>query len=591
MKHGFFYAFLCVVLLWGCAKQIPDGPQPPEEEPDGGSHPTLFADRAAFAAYREKLAATEADAPLRQFHDIAMQYADDVLSGKDKAPAYTLDASALRILTTASAPAERQLLACSYAYRLTGDARYLDKAAELLRLVCGFADWNAYRHMLDAAEMAVGVAVAYDWLYEELDEETRALARQGLYSFVLAPHLAAYRADGVYASGHVSKNYLEATNNWNQVCCAGVTIAALALREEYPEETQRIVDQCVRSVKAQTPAMYGAMGNYPEGPGYWAYGTGCQCIMAAALASATGSDEGVASVTGMAKTPQYQLYMDDLSVSQQFNYCDAGAAMSIGLPMFFFAAYWEMPSYLYHELQKKDLYASNKYGGRLFPLFLICSAGLDWEGITPPEGCLYQGSGVQPVCVARTGWTGLPSDRYLGIKAGTAYASHAHMDVGSFVYDAGGVRWSCDPGNTSYTSYEASAPAKAGAPIGSSQQSLRWWMNLYNNKHHSTLSCADADGNPYFHKVGTNVARASLSTVQTEESLGATVDFAGNGTLSTWLSACTRTLTIEAQDYLQCVDALQAGAADCNIQWRMCTGAAVTVEPGRIRLEQDGQTA
>ncbi|MBQ9475176.1 MAG: heparinase II/III family protein [Bacteroidales bacterium] len=559
-------------------------------ETDDDAHPSLFINKAGLATYRSKLSTAGSGSYLRKFHDIVVKNADDAISGADPAPAYKFDASNLRILTTASIPAERQLLACAYAFKTTGQKKYLDKAVSLLKLVCGFTNWNAAKHSLDMAEMAVGVATAYDWLYNSLDATTRATVKSALYNFAMKPHLNAWNASGGYTSGYVSQNYLKSTNNWNQICCAGAAVAALALKSDYSAEAARIINQCINSVKTQTPSMYGSMGNYNEGPSYWAYGTGFQCILSAALTSVTGSDSGVSDIQGWDKTPVYQLWMDDLSVNKQFNYCDANPSMSIGLPMFFFAAKSSRTVFLYNEARKTSLYSSNKYETRTLPIFLLYTQALNWNSISTPSGSVYQGNGVQPIIVARTGWTGAAGERYLGLKGGTAYATHAQMDVGSFVYDAGGVRWSCDPGNAQYSSYESSAPVKAGAPSGSVQNSVRWWVNLYNNKHHSTLSVGDASLSPYFHNVGSNAARAGVTPITTAGNIGGSVDFAGSGNLSSWLSSAKRTVTIVNDDYCKCVDVLKASGATRYIQWRMCTQATPTVESGRIKLVQNGKT-
>lgn len=80
---------------------------------------------------------------------------------------------------------------------------------------------------------------------------------------------------------------------------------------------------------------------------------------------------------------------------------------------------------------------------RHFPLHLLwlpSEPSDDW-----PDGPLAASfSGKQPVAMFRSSWK--PDAAYLAIKGGTAHVSHGQMDVGSFVYDAGGVRWFHDMG-------------------------------------------------------------------------------------------------------------------------------------------------
>ena len=45
-----------------------------------------------------------------------------------------------------------------------------------------------------------------------------------------------------------------------------------------------------------------------------------------------------------------------------------------------------------------------------------------------------------------------PDASFLGVKGGMPKYNHGHMDVGSFVFDADGVRWAEDLGSQNYHS-------------------------------------------------------------------------------------------------------------------------------------------
>ena len=57
-----------------------------------------------------------------------------------------------------------------------------------------------------------------------------------------------------------------------------------------------------------------------------------------------------------------------------------------------------------------------------------------------PATLNWLGQGQNPLAVFRSSWTD-PNAVFLAIKAGTPSASHAHLDIGSFLLDADGVRW------------------------------------------------------------------------------------------------------------------------------------------------------
>lgn len=72
----------------------------------------------------------------------------------------------------------------------------------------------------------------------------------------------------------------------------------------------------------------------------------------------------------------------------------------------------------------------------------------------------------------------------MGIKGGRAQDSHSHMDAGSFIFEADGVRWGIDYGNENYTNVE-----NAGVSLWDmTQGSARWNLLAYNNKQHNTIT-------------------------------------------------------------------------------------------------------
>ncbi len=63
----------------------------------------------------------------------------------------------------------------------------------------------------------------------------------------------------------------------------------------------------------------------------------------------------------------------------------------------------------------------------------------------PPDAIFR---GVDLACF-RSAWDD-PNALFLAVKGGDNKAAHAHLDLGSFVFDAGGVRWAADLGTDDY---------------------------------------------------------------------------------------------------------------------------------------------
>ena len=80
----------------------------------------------------------------------------------------------------------RRILFLSYAYRITGDEIYFQRAEEELLTVCRFSDWNP-SHFLDVAEMVLGVAIGFDWLYTKLSADSRRIISEAIMTKGLLP--------------------------------------------------------------------------------------------------------------------------------------------------------------------------------------------------------------------------------------------------------------------------------------------------------------------------------------------------------------------------------------------------------------------
>src|SRR5690554_915329 len=88
-----------------------------------------------------------------------------------------------------------------------------------------------------------------------------------------------------------------------------------------------------------------------------------------------------------------------------------------------------------------------------------------------------------PLMISRTSWWDSNS-LYLGFKGGSPSVNHGHMDIGSFVMEAEGVRWAIDMGSQSYESLES----RGMSIFGRTQDAERWTILRLNNYIHNTLT-------------------------------------------------------------------------------------------------------
>jgi len=354
----------------------------------------------------------------------------------------------------------------SAAWRFTGKRVYLRRAEKEMLAAAAFSDWNP-SHFLDVAEMTAALAIGYDWLYDDLPAESRRAIRQAILEKGLDPALK-------------QRGWVRGHNNWNQVCNAGIMLGGLAIMEDEPALARKLVHRAVNGVQV-VMKLYEPDGAYPEGPGYWVYGTSYNVILLAALESVLGTDFGLSQADGFARSAGYYLHVSG-PTGLNFNYPDSGSKGGFLPTVFWFAQKYDRPSLAWRQYQLcKDAMAgdaSELVRSRFSPLVLPWFASKQ----AVPKELSWMGRGSNPVAMFRSSWTD-PDAVYLAIKGGSPGVSHGHMDVGTFVLDADGVRWAVDLGPESYNKIES-----LGMNLwGRSQGAERWTIFRYNNLSHSTL--------------------------------------------------------------------------------------------------------
>jgi len=440
----------------------------------------------------------------------------------------------------------------SYAYRMTKDKKFLERAEVEMLKVCEFSDWNP-SHFLDVGELCVALGIGYDWLYDDLSDSSKEKIRDALFE------------KGIIASGKHGW-FLRSTNNWNQVCNAGMIYAALALYDTDPDSAKEIIS---RSIKSNNIAfeVYKPDGNYPEGFGYWEYGSGFQMLMIGALESAFGKNSALWKKEGFLESARY-IQFSIGSSGKSFNFSDNGeGGRWYRAVLTWFAEKLKDRSVLIPFEQSINPENPFVSFSRELPVALIYGASIDFSNLPKPKKNIYVGHGANPVAMVRTNWEegkGL----YLGFKGGSASISHAHADAGTFVFDIGEQRWICDVAILGYNTME-----QRGIDLWNmSQKSPRWKLIRYANSTHNTLTV-----NGHIHNVK---GKAEFVEVfDTPEKKGAKLDM--TAVFSEDLKNATREIAIINDEYLEVVDCVSTGDSDCSVRWNIATKGKVTINPDR----------
>lgn len=474
LSYGLLTFGLCCSTLVAAAEE-PMFNYPPKLTPESvrgwidrapKDHPRLLATKAELAGLRDQATADP--------------------TAKALADAIVVEATALlelepiqrklqgRRLLGESRRCVKRTLVLSTAYHLTGDVRFAKRCEDEMLAVAKFSDWNP-SHFLDVGEMTFAMAVGYDWLFDQLPAASRAEIRRAILELgVKLP----------FTTKH--NGWVRASNNWGQVCHGGLTAGALAILEDEPDWAAKTVHNALQNIPRSMHA-FEPRGGYPEGPGYWAYGTSYNVVLVAILESALGTDFGLTKAPGFELTGQYPALVTGPS-GQTFNYADGGAGRGVESCLYWFAerfgrADWLLgePARLVRAASRVDAKTAASGSDRLLPLALLWMDNLPAEdGIKMP---LHWSSGsATPITIHRGSWTD-PDTTFIGLKGGSPAGPHGQMDTGSFVLDALGVRWAVDLGAEGYYGVES-----RGMNLWSSaQDSDRWTIFRQMNAGHNTL--------------------------------------------------------------------------------------------------------
>jgi hypothetical protein len=206
--------------------------------------------------------------------------------------------------------------------------------------------------------------------------------------------------------------------------------------------------------------------------------------MISALESALGTDFELSEAEGFLQTSHYYHHAAG-PTGYFFNYSDCTVSRNFSAAMYWFAARRKKPFLLWGEQQKLVLFLASlpdptQISDRTLPFLLVWAGAID---TTPVPGARHwKGDGRTPVAFHRSGWE-TEDEIFVGVKGGSPGSSHAHMDIGSFVMDAHGVRWATDLGSQGYNSLES----KGIRLWDRKQDGQRWDIFRLNNFSHNTL--------------------------------------------------------------------------------------------------------
>jgi hypothetical protein len=336
---------------------------------------------------------------------------------------------------------------------LENKGRFIPAFGEIVRAICSERTWVMPAHDrsltnfhgksidIDLGSSALGwsLAMADYLLADQIDSETRRLIRDNLDRRIFQPYRDMVR-------GTRKKNWwITGTNNWNAVCSANVTGAALAVIDSAQ-------DRALFVAAAENSSKYFLDGftddGYcSEGLGYWNYGFGYYVMLCEAVHQATG---GKIDLLQEAKTKQAATFGSKIEIINDiypaFADCSIRAKPSSRL-MYYVSRRLGMGLRRWEQVDVVSpgaLYQSMMYS---FPNAASRATPARSSSSGPGIRSWFDQAGIL-ICRPAPNSS---SQFAVALKGGHNNEHHNHNDVGSFVVVMGDKPLLIDPGGEVYT--------------------------------------------------------------------------------------------------------------------------------------------
>ena len=509
------------------------------------AHPRLFFPKGHEDVIKKNIATNPS---AKRIHDNIIKIANKYLKTSPCERVMT----GIRLLPI-SREVLKRILTLSYAYRMTLDEKYAKRATDEMLAVSKFIDWNP-RHFLDVGEMTFAFAIGYDWLFDYISDESKDIISKAI------------QEKGLIEGDKLSKKRfpLKINSNWNAVCNTGLMCGALAIYERNPTYNSEVIRRSI--VFNQTHLQeYAPDGNYCEGARYWGYGTSYQMRLIFALQTAIGTDLGILNAKGFLDSAKYVKHLKGPS-GFIFNYHDCGATET---------SFTVLHAWIAKNSDDKGCFnPMPKYSNSAEVLAHLFCSDIDLHNPQTPKSKVFFGNGETPVALARTSWN--DDALFMGMKGGTCNVPHAHMDMGTFVFDVGKTRFVSEMICIPYNILEG-----RGIHLhGTKQSSQRWNLLRLGNKSHSVLIANDSHFD-----VNANIQIVKKYDNDNERG----VKFDTTSLYFGLFKKATRKGVLKDNKYLEITDVLKTLDKPASLRWNLITEATPEIVGNTIVLTKDGK--
>lgn len=407
-------------------------------------HPFILANSGNFETVRTEVRNNSFSPYTKSLYLSAISNADALLN-TDIYPVmeYVLDEE--DSILPISREVINRMIILGYAWQISGDMKYAERAWKELENVCSYDDW-CNSHFLASAEMALAVSIGYDWFFDYLNDGQKALLSEKTWDYAI---------DSALNDNHW---FTWSKNNWNSICYSGIGIACMAFAENNPEAAAQFLEMCYESMPIAfenfTPD-----GVYAEGPGYCQSGMNSIVYFIASSRNYFGSDFGMSEIPGFRELGYFPVYIT--TPTGMFNFGDNKAEQCYTPVLHWYASEYDSPLLSAYQMtdapsdfvadtsDSTERNGSGKEDALSSLWYNRDFAQSDIDFSNEPLFRYLDSDAGQPLVLMRSAYLD-ENAAFAGIKGGYNFINHGDLDIGTFVFDAMGERWAEELGPGSY---------------------------------------------------------------------------------------------------------------------------------------------
>ncbi len=422
---------------------------------DNIAHPFIMADKNLFDTVRNEVNTNSFTPYSKRLYQSVVDNADALLDTNIyPVLEYVLDEE--DSILPISREVINRIIILGYAWQTSGDTKYADRAWAELENVCSYDDW-CNSHFLATAEMALAVSIGYDWFFDFLSDEHKALLSETTWKYAIEPAL------------NDNHWFIWSKNNWNSICYSGIGIACMTFAKENPESASEFLAMCYENMPIAfenfTPD-----GVYAEGPGYCQSGMNSIVYFITSSKNYFGSDFGMSEIAGFKELGCFPVRIT--TPTGMFNFGDNKAEQCFTPVLHWYASEYDSPllsayqsndipeEFVVNTSDNTERNGNGKEDALSSLWYNRAYAQQVPDFSSEPLFCCLDSDVGQSIVLIRNAYLD-ENATFAGIKGGYNFINHGDLDIGTFVFDSMGERWAEELGPGSYDSpnYFLNTPA------------------------------------------------------------------------------------------------------------------------------------